>query len=157
MLKVEKKQEAKVTSLTLSGVIDERIDFDQLLGPLTGSVKINLRRIERINSVGVKNWVRYFGGLSDSGVELVYEECSPQIVEQINLVLNFVCGGTIASVLMPFNCSQCHSAFTVGSSLEDLRNFKGQFPAPPCPKCSGETNFDDIEEEYFAFMKRQKD
>ena len=156
MLKVEKKQEVEATFLTLSGVVDERIEFDRLLGPLTGLVKINLRRIDRINSVGVKNWVRYFNELSQKGVELVFEECSPQIVEQINLVLNFICGGTVASILVPFNCSQCHSAFVVSFSLEELNRIQGEVPEPPCPKCNGKTSFDDIEEEYLAFMDRRK-
>ncbi len=154
MLKVEKKSNGKVISLTLTGVIDERVDFAKLLDPVEGTMRINLRRIERINSVGVKNWVRYFSDLRKSGVELILEDCSPQIVEQINLVSNFSCGAEIASILAPFRCNKCGGEFLATFTLDELKSMEGGFPEPPCPKCQAKTSFDDIEEEYLAFLSR---
>ena len=154
MLKVERKMEGEVTSLTLSGVIDERVDFAPHIEPVTGALRLDLRRIERINSVGVKNWVRYFSDLRKKGTELMLADCSPQIVEQINLVSNFSCGAKIESILAPFRCGSCGGEVLTSFTLTELKAMNGVFPEPPCPKCQAKTAFDDIEEEYLSFLSR---
>jgi hypothetical protein len=101
----------------------------------------------------VKAWIKFFQGLQQKGVKLTFEECSTAIVEQINLISNFTCGGKVESIFVPFSCQNCKSELvglfkTDALKALDLNNI----PPLKCTKCGGEAAFDDIPEEYFSFM-----
>jgi anti-anti-sigma regulatory factor len=155
MLNVEKNLQGDVLAVTLSGTIDENANFQTLLEPLPKVLQLNLRKVTRINSVGVKAWIRYFKEVQTKGTQVMLVECSPQIVEQINQISNFTCGAQIHSILVPFLCGQCRSELLGAFKLADLKAMNGVFPTPQCPKCQGKAEFDDIPEEYLAFLERE--
>jgi anti-anti-sigma regulatory factor len=151
---VEKKQKGNVLSIHLSGSIDETVDFASLLGSPQPEMEINCKAIPRINSIGVKAWIRYFQGCLTAGTKLTFVECSTAIVEQINLILNFTCGGKVESIFVPFSCPFCKSELTGLFKTDELKKLQYKLPEYKCTLCGKGAIFDDIPEEYFSFLMR---
>ena len=154
MLKVVKEQKGSAIEVKLSGSVEESVNLEELIGSPTGELIVNCKEINRINSIGVKGWIKYFQSLTAKGVKLKFIECSTAIVEQINLISNFTCGGVVESIYVPFACSSCKTELIALFKAADLKQNGIQLPELKCTKCSGKAVFDDIEEEYFAFLDR---
>lgn len=154
MLNVIKEQKGSALVVKLSGSIEESVNLDQLIGAPQPEMQISTKDVSRINSVGVKAWIKYFSAAQAKGTKLTLVECSTAIVEQINLISNFVCGGRVESVFVPFSCTQCKSELVGLFKVDDLKKLNGNIPELKCTKCSGRAVFDDIPEEYFAFLTR---
>jgi hypothetical protein len=115
---------------------------------------VNCKEVPRINSVGVKAWIKYFQAATSAGTKLKFTDCSTAIVEQINLISNFTCGGEVESVYVPFACTNCKSELVGLFKVPDLKQFGQDIPELKCTKCGGKAVFDDIPEEYFGFLER---
>lgn len=152
MLNVVKEQQGQVLVVRLTGTIEESVDFEQLIGPVSGELVINCKGVPRINSVGVKAWIRYFQAASQKGVKLRFQECSTAIVEQMNLISNFICGGEVESIFVPFCCEDCKGELVGLFKTADLKKINFELPELKCTKCGGKAVFDDIPEEYFNFL-----
>ena len=142
--------------LTLSGTIDERVDLAAAATEVaSGDLVLRLGNVDRINSNGVRLWVRWVEGLEARGVRLLMEDVSPVLVAQLNSIRGFTGQqGVVVSVQAPFVCEGCGAEVT---STVDVRNLR-QAPvvlAPRCPDCGGATVFDDLESAYFAFLETQ--
>src|SRR5687767_7296178 len=109
MMTVTKEIKDGRTLILLSGLVDENADFAQALGQVQSPLIIDCSQIQRINSVGVSAWIRYFTKLQKLGVELCFVRCSIQIVQQLNHVSNFGCGGRIESIYVPYFCTGCQT------------------------------------------------
>lgn len=154
MLNVVKEQKGSTLVVRMSGSIDENANFDQLIGPLPADVEVNSKDIRRINSIGVKGWIKFFQAAQAKGTKLHWVECSSAIVEQMNMIMNFSCGGTVESVYVPFSCTGCKSELVGLFKTADLKKLHENMPSLKCTKCGGTAEFDDIPEEYFAFLLR---
>ncbi len=152
VLNVVKEQIGGALVMRLSGSIEENVNFSQLIGPVTGELHVNCKGVPRINSVGVKAWIQFFQGLASKGVKLKFLECSTAIVEQINLISNFTCGGEVESIFVPYSCSNCKSELVGLYKTEALKKIQFNIPELKCSKCGGKSVFDDIPEEYFQFL-----
>jgi len=154
MLKVNKEVQGSVLVIKLDGSIDENVNFPELVGPVQAQeVHVNCKGIPRINSVGVKAWIKFFQGLADKGAKLVFKECSTAIVEQMNLISNFSCGGEVESIYVPFTCQGCGAELVGLFKTEALKASKFEIPNLKCTKCAtASAEFDDIPEEYFHFL-----
>jgi anti-anti-sigma regulatory factor len=154
VLNVVKEQKGSAVLVRLSGSVEESVNFDQLIGPPPTELIVSCKEIPRINSVGVKAWIKYFQSAQAKGTKLTFIECSTAIVEQINLISNFNCGGTIESIYVPFACTSCKSELVGLFKTADLKRLNLKLPELKCSKCSGKAVFDDIPEEYFGFLTR---
>lgn len=154
VLNVIKEQKGNVLEVRLAGSIEESVNFETLIGPPVAEMHVNTKEVPRINSIGVKAWIKYFASVAQQGTRLKFLECSTAIVEQINLISNFVCGGEVESIYVPFSCGGCRSEFIAKFAVADLRKMGLNIPELNCPKCGGMAAFDDIPEEYFAFLDR---
>lgn len=154
MLNIVKEQKNGILSIRLSGAVDELANLDQLIGPPAPEMHVYCREVKRINSVGVKNWIRYFTSAKNRGSKLRFLECSIPVVEQINLISNFLAGGEIESLYVPYSCGKCKSELIGLFKVADLRNIGFKVPNLTCSKCGDKAVFDDIPEEYFAFSTR---
>lgn len=153
MLHVLKDQRGDTLLVKLTGSIEENVDFGTLIGqPTAKKLDLILKEVPRINSVGVKAWIKYFQALSTKGVQLRLLECSTAIVEQINLISNFTCGGSVESIYVPYCCGSCNTELLGLFKTDDLKKINFQLPALKCSKCGGQAKFDDIPEEYFGFL-----
>lgn len=155
MLTVTREEKDGVFRLKLSGTVDEHVSFDELIGELPPKVEVVCRDLSQINSLGVKAWVDFWAKMTGRGTELLFSECPPPIVEQLNYITNFSGGGTVVSVSVPFNCEKCHKELRGIVKSEDLRKVAYKLPPVKCPKCNAKAHFDDSPEDYFAFLIRQ--
>jgi hypothetical protein len=154
MATATKELKGAVTVVKLSGAIDDSDDFGKLIGQPSGALQIFCKGVTRINSVGVKNWIKYFNGLQQQKVAFSFEEFGPALVENLNMVQNFCCGGAVISVVVPYRCAGCETSLmgTLKSDAIKAAGFK--IAAVKCPKCGGQAEFDDEPDEYFAFLNR---
>lgn len=154
MVNVTKEQKGALLAVRIMGSIEESVNFDQLIGPPPAEMEVNCKEIPRINSVGVKGWIKYFQSCQAKGTKLKFVECSTAIVEQINLISNFTCGGMVDSIYVPFSCSSCKTELLGLFKTDDLKKLQMKLPDLKCTKCGNKAVFDDIPEEYFGFLMR---
>lgn len=155
MLQIAKEQRGDLLVIKLTGTIEENVDFTTLIGPVESKkMDFILKGVSRINSVGIKAWIKYFQGMAGKGVQLRFFECSTAIVEQVNLISNFTCGGAVESIFVPFCCNSCGTELLGLFRTADLKKVNLQIPELKCSKCGGSATFDDIPEEYFGFITR---
>lgn len=145
------------TTITLSGVINERTDLQQLFENIEGeTLTINLKDVTRINSCGVRDWVNAVKSITQP-VTIEYAECSRAVVDQLIMVFNFLTGGSILSFYAPYYCDACDEEFNM------LINVSEHFPdedsleepeAPDfdCPGCGKAMAFNEDEDKYFLFL-----
>ena len=136
----------------IEGSIDEQVDLESLIGPVSGSLRVSCGGIARFNSIGVKNWIQYFGELKKKAVVLEFVECSPAVVEMCNSYHNFLAGGRLFSLHIPFLCGKCQANFVKTATVEQLKERKFALVAEPCPKCGASAEFDDLPEAFFGFL-----
>jgi hypothetical protein len=155
LVNVVKEQHGKVLVVRLAGSIEESFNFEQAIGfpaSPTDEVQVNCKGIVRINSVGVKAWIKYFQTLHSRGIKLKFVELSTAIVEQMNFISNFRCGGEVESIFVPFSCEKCHSELVGLFKTDVLKKLQCKIPPLRCSKCGGQAVFDDVPEEYFGFL-----
>lgn len=153
MLTVNRQQLSGGLLVELSGTIEENVNFEQLIGTFEGELTVKCRGITRINSVGVKTWMRFFQNLKSHGKVFRFIECSHPIIEQLNMISNFACGGDVTSILLPFSCLKCQSEFVVNCKTEELKAANLQVPAVKCEKPECGAQFDDDADEYLYFLE----
>lgn len=124
----------------LSGVIDENSDFSPLLQEQP-PLSLNLSGIERVNSVGLRSWMRFMVQWGDK--PLKYLECPVVVSDQLAVIpaLRGVKSRSalVVSAMIPYECYSCQHQ-------EDLRVTDSQFSPgpdakalnPECPKCKSE-------------------
>lgn len=148
-----------VTTLKLAGVVDEDNELTSLEPKLgAGPTVLDLSEIDRINSCGVRDWVNWLGRIEKTGARLVFVNCSPAIVAQINLVHNFTANGIVKSFYAPYFCPRCEKEKLLRLETRDLIKSAPITTAPACrcDECDGPMDFDDMEESYFAFLNNAK-
>jgi hypothetical protein len=153
MLTVNKQQTPAGLQVELSGTIEENVQFEQLIGPFEGELIVRCKGVTRINSIGVKTWMRYFQDLKMNGKSFKFYDCSYAVIEQLNMISNFSCGGEIVSVLLPFSCVKCQSEFVASCKTSDLKANDLQIPKVKCEKPECAAQFDDDPEEYLYFLE----
>lgn len=148
-----------VTFLKVGGVIDEDNTLARSLKKIDGrTVVIDLSGVERINSCGVRDWVNWLNDLDAKGKRVVLVRCSPCIVNQVNLVNNFVGRGKVKSFFAPYFCPRCDVEQLKLLQVEDFAGMDR--PRAPevrgdgCQQARCEMEFDDLEAAYFAFLPR---
>ncbi|NDE13889.1 hypothetical protein EBZ80_03060 [bacterium] len=139
----------------LAGVINEdsEVTLGTLLTQLPPKVVFNFRRVDSINSCGVRAWISFIRQAS-AGRECAYEECTPEVVSQINMIPNFRGSARVLSVYASYTCGQCNhhrnELFQEGSNLP--KELGTQLAPVKCDKCGGAMEMDEIEDEFFAWV-----
>jgi DNA-directed RNA polymerase subunit RPC12/RpoP len=136
----------------LAGTIDETSDLDRLLLNLPTSYTINCKKVERVNCAGVRNWMKFFRAQATKNAQYKFIECSPALVDQLNLVRAFPCGGEVVSVYLPYVCAPCKAQFFQLMPVQKLKLIYRNLPSPTCPKCTKAAQFDDVASAYFHFL-----
>lgn len=157
MLNVLKEDKGSSLLIRLVGSVDEEINLESSIGPVKKPLEIYCKDVVRINSVGVKIWVRYFQKLQETNVPLKFYELSSVLVQQLNLMVNFIPpSAQILSVCAPYLCTACKANSLGLFNVADLKGGDLVAPKLKCPKCGGVSEFDDIESDYFGFAGRRK-
>jgi len=146
MLKIIKTtlgNRGETTKIQLSGTIDETTNFEVLFGQVSQELHVVCRHVTRINSCGIRSWVRYFTKIRNVGTKVVLQECSPALVEIMSLFFNFAFGISVQSVSMPFECVRCKRNYVALLSQANLNTFatQGETLSTQCPHCRGQAKF----------------
>src|SRR5690606_37822072 len=150
-IKLERNQEAY--HVHLAGVVEEGTKFGSIDEVVHGGdLYVYCRDVTRISSAGLREWIRFFSELKNRGERLTFHECSPVVVDQLNLFPNFLSGGKIESLYVPFACKDCGHSDSFLFSLTELKSQRFKLNDQKCSKCSGVSEFDDIREKYFGFF-----
>lgn len=137
----------------LSGVLDEYADLTPLLtkpAPLC----LNVRGLTRFNSIGIRNLLRF---LSSWGAKpFVYAEAPSELIDQINMIpalLGVKGQGTVASLLVPYECPACSHEEEVLDRTDAYRAFAkgGPSPVKPCPSCGKDMTV--MIDSFFVFLE----
>jgi hypothetical protein len=141
--------------LSLFGEINEDADvyFPKLLPALGKNIIVNFKSISSVNSCGVRAWITFMREL-EKGRSVVFEECTPDIISQINMIPNFRGKATIQSVYGSYTCPNCGNSnlhlFTKDVNLP--RSAGDGAGDVPCAKCGKPSEMDELEEEFFAWI-----
>jgi serine/threonine protein kinase len=150
-LEIRQTVEGEAALLRLEGSMDETFSgFD----PTEASqVVIELGKLSRITSYGVRQWIR--GRDQLAAKQLYYVNCPPFFIDQLNMVLNFGGHGQVLTAFAPFSCPGCKhekwALIDVLAKYDDLA--AGRFPEQPCEKCQQRMEMDELPETYFGFVK----
>ena len=157
MIKVFKTRGLGNLSVGLNGVIDESVDLRAHLPERPSTLIVNCRGILRINSSGVRNWMLTFQEITRSGVQLIFEEFPPVLVERLILIPGFLCGGHFASVHLPYRCNDCCMDLHQRRSVSQLKIARPRIARVSCPKCQAPAEFDEVPSRFFAFLDQFQD
>ncbi len=150
-LKIDLIEQGIKTEVTLSGIINEDVDFS-ILHNLSGEVlTIDLNGITHINSCGIRDWIELQNNHFHFK-KIIYKRCPQVIIEQMNIVAGFIHpNGEIESFYAPYYSNDLDKEYKVLITPKDVVNTKA--PSKKDEK-GNNLEFDDIEEQYFSFLKR---
>jgi anti-anti-sigma regulatory factor len=158
VLKIDREVKGNVLILRLQGNITEDAQIEDLNRDLKPVVVVDLEKVARINSYGIRQWINVMKELNREAKQVVFHRCPPAFVEQFNMISNFGGGGIVYSFYLPF--------YSEAENKEALKLYslpQGRSPdIPPRPEDllgkeeRGTFVFNDIEDEYFCFLQHQK-
>lgn len=151
--KMAQEKEGEVLKLSIDGHIDEESAFEAL--PLEGvsSLVVDLGKVTAINSVGIREWIKWSKGLS-SVPSISIENCPKVVVDQVNMVAGFLPpNAKMESFFVPYYSDESGEEVMVlfkrGEHFDD-----NGVNAPEGLKDSegNEMEIDVIEAKYFKFL-----
>jgi len=143
--------------LYISGKINEDSE-SQLIDMglhLANKVIINFAGIKMVNSCGVRAWISFIREAQKTR-EIHFEECTPEIVSQVNMIPNFLGTAKIKSVYAEYSCEHCgHSAWRIFERGKDLPESSSSISVSDfnCEKCGKKMEMEEIEDEFFGFLQ----
>jgi ABC-type transporter Mla MlaB component len=142
--------------LSLFGPINEdaEVHLPKLIQALGKNVIINFKQVESVNSCGVRAWITFMREI-EKDRSIIFEECTPDIVSQMNMIPNFKGKAVVQSVYASYTCSSCgHSQRTLFEKGKNLPTSAADGGGEvKCEKCGKPTEMDEIEEEFFAWVE----
>ena len=148
MLRVTRSDGPGRLRIALSGVIDDTVDLAPVFTNLPPTVELDLRGIERINSVGVRKWVALMGKLSAKH-RFTIEAVSYPIVMQAICVHRFFGDGTVVeSCMAPYFCPNCSRPENVVVRRDEVARGLAE---KRCSSCSEEMYFDELDQYFRVF------
>jgi len=146
-----------VTVIALEGKIDESFRGADRGAALSGQVILDLGRVERISSFGVREWLELQGSLvrRERETEVYLARCSEPFVAQLGMIRAFAGGSRIVSFLAPYLCGDCGHAFDHAFDCERDAVQLAE-PNPPyvqCLACARPAQLDD-DASYFQPLRR---
>lgn len=150
---VTKKPEGSLLVLEVKGNIDEDANFAAPDVGSAASVVLDLSGITAINSVGIREWIKWMKSFPPS-IPIHVRKCPKIIVDQINMVAGFLPAGTkVQSFYVPYYADASGTEKMV--LFEEGKEFKNGelFPPAQVKDDSGqEMEMDVIEAKYFKFL-----
>jgi hypothetical protein len=147
---------ATLRRLTLAGRIDDSAPLVGLVETVKATdIVIDTGGVVFINSIGVREWMRFLRGLVATGSRIRLENVAEVLVTQMNLIPDLRNGVNIVSVQAPYSCEKCGAELTqlidLATHAQALR--ANQPPTFTCPECGGTLTLADYPDRYFAFVR----
>ncbi|HEY0191981.1 MAG TPA: hypothetical protein VGC42_12765 [Kofleriaceae bacterium] len=157
-LVIEKFADGDVACLKFSGMIDESFEGKKLgMTAGTDTLVLDLGGVKKISSFGIREWVDFVTTVAKSTRQLILIECSPKVVDQLNMVANFAGGGRVFSFYAPYRCDYCDSEqrvlLQVDRDHEIIKSMK--LGERPCSSCNEPMYFDEDGSTFFSYLAGQ--
>ena len=147
--KIELIKEGDHEVLKFHGQLDEDVDFEQGITISSNTVIFDFDKVIHINSCGIREWIKFQNEI-DSSKKLIYRNCPQIIVEQMNIVKGFVRdGGQVESFYAPYYSEDKDEERKILLTPDQVVDGK----APEMKEGDEVLEFDDIEAQYFNFLK----
>jgi hypothetical protein len=149
---IQVTQDNGVERIFYQGPINEdaEVHLTNLVKTAGPNCAFNFKNVSFVNSCGVRAWINFMRDF-EKGRKIVFEECTPEIVLQINMIPSFKGQAKIASVYGQYSCGSCghkqRQLFVEGHNLPH----DGNYPEVKCEKCAAATEMEELEDEFFAF------
>ncbi len=150
----QRKSGASVVKL--AGALDERSELPDLADKIGngGRLLINLAAVDRVSSIGARDWIAWLAALDARGVRPALVQCSPQVVAQMNLIKDFASTAFVKSFQVPYRCEDCAKYVLQVINLSEMEGRPSKAPAQPCEACGKPMSFTE-DASYFAFVPEQ--
>jgi anti-anti-sigma regulatory factor len=157
-LTIEKFADGSITCLRFSGTVDEAFDGKKLASTVdTDTLVLDLGGVKKISSFGIREWVDFSTAAAARAKRIVLIDCSPKVVDQLNMVANFAGTGRVYSFFAPFRCDYCDSEqrvlLDVAKDFESIKSMK--LAERPCPACREAMYFDYDGSTYCSYVLGQ--
>jgi len=131
--------------LEVSGPVDERFDGHQLSVLAAPVVVLEVSKITRITSFGVRRWSEAMKELPQVVKHVYLLGCSPSFVDQLNMVLNFGGRSEVITANGIWFCTKCDDerVAPIDVYADRARIASGRVTLPPCPVCGGALQLED--------------
>ncbi len=158
---VRQSADGSELNVVVSGTINEETVFPNLEKYKVKTINLDLKTLENINSLGIRDWVNWLEPLSLK-FEINILNCSKRLIHQFNVVTGFLpTNARITSFYVPFFCEKCEFEddflFQLGSEVvvkngqvhvvADLNKFKS------CEDTGCGLELDGSPIKYFKFIK----
>lgn len=137
--------------VTWAGAIDESSNLEGVFAKLTRDALFNMRDVERVNSMGVHQWIPLVTRFSAKH-RLVIDEISYALVQNANVVANLFGTARVRSCMAPYFCAACKININLSVAREEALAASDEPPAKQCPRCGSALEFDELDG-YFQFFK----
>lgn len=138
--------------VSLSGAIDENADLGGVFSQLTGDTILNMRGVERVNSMGVHHWIPIATAFAAKH-RLYIDEISYAFVQNANVVANLFGAARVRSCMAPYYCASCKKNYTLPVTDKEVADAGDAPPPKLCERCNAALDFDELDG-YFSFFKR---
>jgi CheY-like chemotaxis protein len=139
----------------LVGVLRPDSDLTPLQIHRRGDVWVRMRELRRISSDSVQKWIDFVRTLPP-GEKLHLIECPIPFMHQANLITSLLERQEVESFFAPYSCPRCgldeERLIDVKRDLDGGK--RSQPPAQQCSSCGAPLLFDELVDEYFAFLDR---
>jgi len=158
-LTIEKFADGSIACLKFNGTIDESFEGKKLGATAAGdTLVLDLGGVKKISSFGIREWIDFVGTASKQVRSMILIECSPKVIDQLNMVANFAGGGRVFSFYTPFRCDYCDSEhrvlLQVDKDHETIKSMK--LAERPCPSCKEGMYFDEDGATFFSYVLGQE-
>ncbi len=158
-LVIEKFADGPVACLKFVGMIDEGFEGKKLgMTAAADTLVLDLGGVKKISSFGIREWVDFVSTAAKVCRSIVLIECTPKVVDQLNMVANFAGGGRVFSFYAPFRCDYCDTEQRVLLQIDrDFDAIKSMKLAErPCGSCKESMYFDEDGATYFSYLISQE-
>jgi len=151
---IQVNQKDGVDHISYVGPINEEaeVHLARLVETVGKKCVFNFKQVDSVNSCGVRAWINFMREL-EKNREVVFEECTAEIVMQINMIPSFRGKAKIKSVYGSYGCEDCgHTKshlFEAGKNLP--ASDSAELAAVKCDNCGSQMELEELEDEFFAF------
>lgn len=139
----------------LVGRIDDSASLAEVGAALTGDVSVDTGGVTFVNSIGMREWLRFIRGLRDKGATVTLVRVADVLMTQLNLFGDLARMVTIESFHAQYVCGTCGAEAAplveVAPYAQLLRAQKA--PQLPCPECQSAMDLGDFPERYLSVFK----
>lgn len=153
---LKEKGKSVTTHVRLDGGLDETSGpiLAELQAIQSDKVIINFAKIKYVNSLGIRHWINFIS-LFQEGKEVIFEECTQDLMMQINMLPAFQGDCKVASFSLLYECDSCgHEGSILHFCQTQKADMVQQIHNMRCEQCGSSVEADEDLESILIFFDR---